>query len=88
MTHKSFDDCFRLVKVGMSQATVEQLLGKPDDIWTPDDHSGTWVVGVSEVWIYGTLSHKAYATKGSVYFDQASKVQVVYDSSGHEINAK
>jgi hypothetical protein len=77
-----FDAQLQTIRVGMTKAEVECVLGQPDDVQTPEDHAGTWTLGTSEVWSYGAECHRAAATKGSVYFDEASKVQYVFGQRG------
>jgi len=65
------------VKIGMSMQDVEELLGKPDRIETPDPMgiSGkTWLIDTSEVWNYGEDGRD-----GTVYFDTNRKVKLVYE---------
>jgi hypothetical protein len=53
-----FVDRLARIKEGESKATVEALLGKPDDIWRD----------AYEVWCYGSAEHRSLPTLGRVYF--------------------
>ena len=85
---KGFDAKLLSVDVGMTKAEVEKILGKPDDILTPSDHFGTWSLGTSETWGYGTTVHRGFATKGVVYFDEEGRVQYVYGATMGKLKPK
>lgn len=77
-----FEARLRTIRVGMTRTDVQRILGRPDDVQTPEDHAGTWTLGASETWSYGAANHRAAATKGEVYFDLAGKVQYVFGRLG------
>jgi len=70
------------VKVGMTEAEVVALLGKPDDIRTHRDPGGISTTRTREIWRYGTDGHLTFATLGCVYVDKAGKAQYVYGGRG------
>ena len=66
------------LKVGMSAKEALRLLGSPDDVRTERDSGGISIVGIKEVWRYGTSGHLTTATLGQVYLDRDGLVQYMF----------
>jgi hypothetical protein len=79
---EAFDLKLRSIRKGMSQAEVAVVLGPPEDVQTPDDHGGTWLLGISEAWYYGSRGHRGAFTLGQVCFDEVGQVREVYGPHG------
>lgn len=56
------------VERGWTRSEVEQLLGKPDDIW-PTNDSPVFSPNGDEIWCYGSKGHHSLPTLGRVGFD-------------------
>jgi hypothetical protein len=61
------------VDAGMSEARVEALLGRPDEIRT-DDGRRPWISGARTAWAYGVRAPGTLAFGGLVLFDAAGNV--------------
>ncbi len=66
------------IREGMSEAQVEAILGKPDDIRTERDPGRINLESTKEIWGYGTDGHLTFPTLGSIHIDEEGKVQYVF----------
>lgn len=77
-SRKDFAAAMSRVTVGMPEAAVLSLLGKPDDIRTEHDAGGIQTARTREIWRYGTSGHLTPATLGKVYIDEQGRAQYIY----------
>jgi len=82
-----FATAMNKVKVGMSEAEVVALLGRPDDMRTERDPGGVeprtdpiafFNCKTKEVWRYGASGHLTTALLGQVYIDKDGVVEHVF----------
>jgi len=77
-----FARAMAMVKKGMTEKEVLDLLGKPDDFLTQNDRSGISTARTKEIWNYGSNGHLTFATLGAVYIDEDHKVQYIFGGRG------
>ncbi len=63
-----FQKAAATIKDDFTQAQVERILGKPDDIWPSTDSKRYINMEGGEIWGYGTNGHHTLPTLGSITF--------------------
>jgi hypothetical protein len=72
----AFAQAMSQVRDDWTKEQVLKLLGKPDDIWPPND-SSNYVMAGDEAWCYGTNGHHTLPTLGRVTFRRGKVLQAV-----------
>ena len=83
-----FESKLKSLSIGMTKTEVEEILGKPDVIETPENHPGTWLAGASALWEYRerTVDTNELPTVwGDIVFDERSKVNHAWALGRYEL---
>lgn len=82
MPRQAFAAAFARVHEGMPADAFKAILGPPDDVRTQNDPGGITLVGVREIWSYGTDHHLGFATLGTVAISDHGTVQYLRGTKG------